>query len=178
MNVTVYCASSMGNDPKFERAAKELGEYLGRCGHRLVYGASNVGLMRVLAQSAKNSGASISGVGLEMFHNTSGSFEGIDDLYVAKTFSERRNRMIELGDAFIALPGGVGTLDEISEVLCLGHFYFPDKPIIFYDLDGFYQGIRDFIAHVEESGFMYPNVMNQVHFAKKLMEIAEILESK
>ncbi len=178
MNVTVYCASSMGNDPKFECAAKELGEYLGKHGHRLVYGASNVGLMRVLAQAAKNSGASISGVGLEMFQSTTGSFEGIDDLYVAKTFAERRNRMIELGDAFIALPGGVGTLDEISEVLCLGHFYFPGKPIIFYDLDGFYQGIRDFIAHVEASGLMHPNAMKQVHFVKNLREIAEILESK
>ncbi|MBP5092010.1 MAG: TIGR00730 family Rossman fold protein, partial [Bacilli bacterium] len=155
MNVTVYCASSMGNDPTFEKAIIELGEYLGSHGHRLVYGASKAGLMASLAHAVKRSGGSISGVGLEMFQNSSGSYEGIDDLYVAKTFSERRNRMIELGDAFIAFPGGLGTLDEISEVLCLGHFYFTDKPIILYDLNDFYKGIRDFIDHADECGFMY-----------------------
>lgn len=175
MNIVVYCGSCDGVAEKYIRAARDLGACIGQNGHGLVYGASNCGLMGVLAQSAHEHGAKIYGVGLEMFHSRVGAYGLIDDLYVAKTFSERRNKMIELGDAFIALPGGTGTLDEISEILCIGKFYFPDKEIIFFDVDGFYQGIKDYLSHAEKEGFLYPGQMDRVHFARTIEEIDVLL---
>lgn len=176
MNIVVYCGSIAGNRPVYAEAAKELGTYIGDAGHSLVYGASDAGLMGILCRAAHSHGAKIYGVGLEMFHSTVGEFDQIDDLYIAKTFEERKARMISLADAFVALPGGTGTLDEISEVLCAGRFYYPDKEIFFFNVDGYYDDIKRFIDHAEKEGFLREGAMEKVHFVSSVAEIAAILD--
>ena len=177
MKIAVYCASKDGNNENYAHAAEELGAYIGAHHHQLVYGASDVGLMGVLARSVHRHGGSIYGVGLEMFSNRIGNYGEIDELYVAKTFPERRTKMLELGDAFIALPGGIGTLDEISEALCLSTFYFPQKPIIFWNTDGYYDSIKAFIERASKDGFLYRDADKRVRFLASIEELDLVLKT-
>lgn len=127
MNITVYLASSTGNDPKFEAAVKEL-TWIGTSGNTLVYGGSKTSLMGELAQSVLQAGGKVIGVEPQFFVDEEYQYEGLTQLIVAKDMAERKTKMIELGDAFIAFPGGVGTLEEVSEImskLSLGQLHAP-----------------------------------------------------
>lgn len=174
MNIVVYCGSLDGSSAHGE-AARALGKMIGTHGDCLVFGASECGLMGVLSNSAKDNGARIHGVGLEMFQDRVGAFGKVDELYIAKTFAERKTKMIELGDAFVALPGGTGTLDEISEVLCLKPFYFPKKPVFLLNINGFYDDLAAFFKKVEAEGLLYPDAMNGVYFVSSVADIEGIL---
>ena len=104
MNITVYLGANKGNDDSLERAAKELGQWIGDSGHALVYGGSKTGLMGILAESAVESGGKVTGVEPEMFIQSEVQYDGVTELIVTKDFPERKRKMIELGDAFIAFP--------------------------------------------------------------------------
>ena len=116
MNITVYLASSTGNDPKFLTAIKELGTWIGTSANTLVYGGSKTGLMGVLAQSVLQAGGKVIGVEPQFFMDEDFQYEGLTELIVTKDMAERKAKMIELGEAFIAFPGGVGTLEYITEL--------------------------------------------------------------
>lgn len=117
MNITVYLGSSPGNDPKLNTVVRALGRWIGESGHALVYGGSRTGLMGALAESTLQAGGEVTGVEVSFFVEQALQYEGLTHFYVARDLPERRTKMIELGDAFIAFPGGPGTLEEISEVI-------------------------------------------------------------
>lgn len=175
MNVTVYLGASVGNDPAFAPAVRELGAWIGRAGHALVYGGSRTGLMGELADAALTAGAHVMGVEPSFFIEAEYQHEGIDELIVTSDMAERKAKMIELGDAFIAFPGGTGTLEEIAEVMsavCLGHL---DAPCILYNLDGYYNDLRALLEHMIEKGLSTPERQRGIHFAADLAEISAIL---
>ena len=116
MNITVYCGSNFGDNPHFEEAAHDLGAWIARAGHTLVYGGSSVGLMGAVSRAAIEGGAPVIGVEPEFFIEAGVAQHDLTELIVVETMGERKSKMIELGDAFVALPGGVGTLEEISEI--------------------------------------------------------------
>ena len=115
MNITVYLGANAGNDPALAEAVRELGSWIGANGHRLVYGGSRSGLMGQLAQSALDAGGTVTGVEPQFFVQQELQHDGLTELIVTKDMTERKTKMIELGDAFIAFPGGTGTLEEIAE---------------------------------------------------------------
>ena len=117
MNITVYLGANAGNDPALAEAVRELGSWIGANGHRLVYGGSRSGLMGQLAQSALDAGGTVTGVEPQFFVQQELQHDGLTELIVTKDMTERKTKMIELGDAFIAFPGGTGTLEEISEIM-------------------------------------------------------------
>ena len=117
MNITVYLGANEGNDPSIAEAARELGAWIGESGNNLVYGGSKVGLMGILAESALDAGAQVTGVEPQFFIDQAVQLDTITRLIVTDTMAERKAKMIELGDAFIAFPGGSGTLEEVSEVM-------------------------------------------------------------
>lgn len=117
MNITVYLGANAGNDPALAEAVRELGSWIGANGHRLVYGGSRSGLMGQLAQSALDAGGTVTGVEPQFFVQQELQHDGLTELIVTKDMTERKTKMIELGDAFIAFPGGTGTLEEIAEVM-------------------------------------------------------------
>ena len=136
MNITVYLGANAGNDPALAEAVRELGSWIGANGHRLVYGGSRSGLMGQLAQSALDAGGTVTGVEPQFFVQQELQHDGLTELIVTEDMTDRKTKMIELGDAFIAFPGGTGTLEEIAEVmskLALNHL---DAPCIFYNLNG------------------------------------------
>ena len=164
MNITVYLGSAMGSDPKYLREVIRLGTWIGRNGHKLIYGGSRVGLMGELAEAVLQAGGEVIGVEPGFFVDSCLQHDGINELIVTETMAERKAKMIELGDAFIAFPGGTGTLEEISEVMSqirLGH---NDKPCIVLKLDGYYEPLRamldtmvreDFLDHDSRRRFLF-----------------------
>ncbi|MBQ9272746.1 MAG: TIGR00730 family Rossman fold protein [Mogibacterium sp.] len=117
MNITVYCGAAEGMDPEFAARARELGAWMAKHGHVLVYGAGNSGMMGAVSDSLIENGGSAIGVTPEFFVLAEETRSDLDEVILADDMSTRRNWMIEHGDAFIALPGGMGTLDEITEVM-------------------------------------------------------------
>ena len=152
MNITVYLGAAFGNDPCLQSEAEKLGAYIGQAGHTLVYGGSHNGLMGVLARSAKNNGARVIGVEPQFFIDAGFVNDDVDELYVTQTMSERKNKMIELGDAFIAFPGGTGTLEEISEIMAKCALRHLSAPCILFDLNDYYEGLRIQLKKNDRSG--------------------------
>lgn len=176
MNITVYLASSTGNDSKFEAAVRELGTWIGASGNTLVYGGSKTGLMGALAQSVLQLGGKVIGVEPQFFIDAEYQYEGLTQLIVAKDMAERKTKMIELGDAFIAFPGGVGTLEEVSEImskLSLGQL---QAPCIYYNLDGYYDDVKHFLQEMILKGFSSAEKQQGVYFAESLEEIKVLLK--
>ena len=177
MNITVYLGAAFGNDPCLQSEAEKLGAYIGQAGHTLVYGGSQNGLMGVLAKSAKNNGARVIGVEPQFFIDEGLVYDDITRLIVTKDMAERKTKMIGLGDAFIAFPGGTGTLEEITEVMskvCLGHL---KAPCILYNLNGYYDSLKALLDHMVEMGLSSREKMRGISFAADLGAIVEIIEN-
>lgn len=175
MNITVYLGANKGNDDSLQRAAKELGQWIGDSGHALVYGGSKTGLMGILAESAVKSGGKVTGVEPEMFIQSEVQYDGVTELIVTKDFPERKRKMIELGDAFIAFPGGTGTLEEIAEVISQTALEQLDAPCILYNLNGYYDGLKALLFHMIEMGLSTEERQKQIYFAENLADIKAIL---
>ena len=176
MNITVYLGANEGNDPALKQAVQELGRWIGESGSALVYGGSRCGLMGEIAESTLNAGGEVTGVEPEFFVQGELQHEGLTELIVTKDMTERKTKMIALGDAFIAFPGGTGTLEEIAEVMSkvsLGHL---DAPCILYDLDGYYAGLKALLAHMVKMGLSSPERQSGIYFVKNLDEIKSILK--
>ena len=175
MNITVYLGANKGNDDSLERAAKELGQWIGDSGHALVYGGSKTGLMGILAEGAVESGGKVTGVEPEMFIQSEVQYDGVTELIVTKDFPERKRKMIELGNAFIAFPGGTGTLEEIAEVMSQIALQQLDAPCILYNLNGYYDGLKALLFHMIEMGLSTEERQKQIYFAEDLADIKAIL---
>lgn len=175
MNITVYLGANEGNSPDLKTAVRELGTWIGRSGHRLIYGGSKAGLMGELAESVLLAGGEVTGVEPQFFIDAGYEYNDITELIVTRDMSERKAKMIELGEAFIAFPGGTGTLEEISEIMskvCLGHL---DAPCILYDLNGYYGHLKALLRHMIDMGLSSEEKQRGIYFAETLEDIKNIL---
>ncbi len=175
MNITVYLGASEGNDPILKETVCQLGKWIGQNGHTLIYGGSKTGLMGDLATSVLENGGKAKGVETQFFVDQDVQYEGLTKLYVVKTMAERKTKMIELGDAFIAFPGGTGTLEEISEIMSKKSLKQLDEPCIFYNLNGYYDHLKAFLHHMIEKGLSTKEKQEGIYFLDNLEEIKEII---
>lgn len=153
MNICVFCSSSNLVDQKYFEAAKKLGIIIGQFGNNLVYGGTNVGLMNQVAESVKGAGGKVIGVIPELINNYGISADFLDELIVTSDMSERKKVLREKSDAFIALPGGFGTLEEVLEVITLKQLGYHNLPIVFVNTDGFYDFLNDQFELSYREGF-------------------------
>lgn len=175
MNITVYLGANDGSEPALANAVRELGTWVGESGNRLVYGGSKTGLMGVLAKSVLNAGGEVTGVEPQFFIEQEFQLEGLTKLIVTKNMAERKAKMIELGDAFIAFPGGTGTLEEIAEVMSMVSLKHLNAPCILYNLNGYYEGLRTLLIHMIEKGLSSEERQQGIYFADNLDEIKKII---
>ena len=152
--VCVYCGSRIGSDPRFAAKAAELGKRLALEQLTLVYGGGNVGLMGVLADAALASGGEVIGVIPRQLVQWEVAHQGLTNLEVVASMHERKARMFDLSDAFVALPGGFGTLDEMFEMLTWRQLGFGDKPCALLDVDGFFSPLVGMVDRMVERGFV------------------------
>lgn len=175
MNITVYLGANAGNDPALRDAVRALGRWIGESGNALVYCGSKNGLMGALAESVLAAGGRATGVEPQIFVDQGFLYDELTELIVTRDFPERKAKMLELGDAFIAFPGGTGTLEEIAEVMSavsLGHL---SSPCILYNLDGYYNDLKALLGHMIDKGLSSPRRQHGIYFADDLREIASII---
>lgn len=175
MNITVYLGATPGNDPELEKAVRALGAWIGKNGHNLVYGGSRCGLMGMLAESVLAAGGQVFGVEPQFFVDAGFVYDAITKLYVTQDMSERKAKMIELGDAFIAFPGGTGTLEEIAEIMSKVALRHLEAPCILYDLNGYYTGLRMLLNRMLASELSTPEKLSGITFAATLDDVIAAL---
>lgn len=174
MNITVYLGANDGNNLSLKKAVVELGTWIGQSGNALVYGGSKSGLMGALADSVLKAGGNVTGVEPQFFVENGLQHDGLTKLIVTKDMSERKNKMIELGDAFIAFPGGTGTLEEISEIMSKVSLKQLDAPCILYNLDGYYDSLKELLIHMIDMGLSSEERQKGIYFAENLEQIKDI----
>jgi uncharacterized protein (TIGR00730 family) len=155
-SLCVFCGSSSGVDPRYLLAARDLGHALGSSGIRLVYGGASVGLMGAIADAVLQAGGDVIGVIPEALERKEVAHRGLPDLRIVRSMHERKALMADLSDGFVALPGGVGTLEELFEVWTWGQLGYHAKPCAIYNVAGFYSGLIAFLDHTAAAGFMRP----------------------
>lgn len=176
MNITVYLGALEGNDPSLKKAVRELGNWIGKSGNALVYGGSRSGLMGEIADSVLSSGGEVTGVEPQFFIDRCAQHERLTKLIVTKDMAERKTKMIELGDAFIAFPGGTGTLEEITEVMSKVSLKQLDAPCILYNLNGYYNSLKELLEHMTEMGLSSKERQSGIYFAEDLSQIQDIIK--
>lgn len=152
--ICVFCGSSSGNDPVFVEAARDLGRSLAERGLELVYGGGRVGLMGQLADAALAAGGRVHGVIPQRLCDLEVAHQGLSELFVVDTMHARKAMMARLSDAFIALPGGFGTLEELFEVVTWAQIGYHQKPVGILDVAGYYAPLLQFIDHAQATGFV------------------------
>lgn len=178
MNITVYLGALFGNDPEFLSAVKELGTWIGKSGNSLVYGGSKTGLMGKLAQSVLDAGGEVTGVEPQFFVDADYQHNGLTELIITKDMAKRKAKMIELGEAFIAFPGGTGTLEEIAEVMSKVSLKHIKAPCILYNLNGYYNSLKELLNHMTEKGLSSEERQEGIYFADNLAQIKEIIKGR
>jgi uncharacterized protein (TIGR00730 family) len=152
--VCVYAGSNPGTDPAYAEAARSLATLLAERSIGLVYGGGKVGLMGVLADTALAAGGEVIGVMPQALIDREIGHPGLTELKVVASMHERKARMAELADAFVAVPGGIGTLEELVEVYTWSQLGIPDKACGLLNVNGYYDGLVAFLDHAVEAGFL------------------------
>ncbi|NRF68651.1 TIGR00730 family Rossman fold protein [Aquincola sp. S2] len=153
-SLCVYCGSRAGDRPAYAEQARRLGTAIGRRGWRLVYGGGRAGLMGEVADAALAAGASVIGVIPDSLMRLEVGHAGLSELHVVHSMHERKQMMAERADAFIALPGGIGTFEELFEVWTWRHLGYHQRPIGLLDVEGYYGTLVAFLRQGVDAGFM------------------------
>ncbi len=179
MNICVFGAASDKIDEKYIKIVEKLGETLGKRGHNLVFGAGGSGLMGASARGCKKGGGEIYGV-IPKFFKEEGVeliFEECTELIFTETMRERKAKMEELSDAFIIVPGGIGTYEEFFEILTLKQLKRHKKPIAVFNFEGYYNDIDISMKNAIEKKFIADNCINLYHFSDNIEEIFDYIEN-
>ncbi len=154
--ICVYCASNPGNRDVFAEAARELAAVLVEQEYELVYGGGATGIMGVLADTVLQLGGTVHGVIPELLLQKEVGHTSLTELHVVASMHERKSKMASMSDAFIALPGGFGTLEELSEILTWGQLRLHDKPVGVMNVDGYFDALLTYLENAEAEGFLRP----------------------
>ena len=162
-SVCVYCGSRPGTKPGYAALAQALGTAIGQRGWQLVYGGGRAGLMGVVANAALAAGGRVVGVIPESLMTLEVGHAGLSELHVVKTMHERKQMMAERSDAFVAMPGGIGTFEELFEVWTWRHLGYHHSPMGLLDAEGYWAPMVAFLAHAVAEGFMGDDQMAMLH---------------
>ncbi len=161
-SLCVFCGSSSGSRPEYIEAARQLGSELVTRDITLVYGGSNIGVMRAIADTVLQMGGRAIGVMPQQLIDKEVAHKGLTAFHVVNSMSERKERMSRLSDAFIALPGGIGTLDELFEVMSWNQLELIDKPMALLNTCGYWDGLVRFLNHTVDEKFVRPEHRNNL----------------
>ena len=169
--VCVYCGSSPGTNPRFVETAISFGKALAEDGIRLVYGGGSIGLMGAVAKSVLDHGGAVTGIIPEFLTNRENALKHVQELIVTPDMHDRKRLMFERSDAFVALPGGVGTLEELVEQLTWQQLGRHSKPILLANIDGFWEPLLALLAHMRATEFIRPSLAVEILKAERVQDI-------
>jgi uncharacterized protein (TIGR00730 family) len=174
-SICVFCGSAPGLRPAYAAAAQLVGTAIGRRGWTLVYGGGRVGLMGILADAALAAGGRVTGVIPQFLYEREVAHRGLESLEIVQSFAERKQRMGELSDAFLSLPGGVGTLDELFEAWSWTQARLQRKRSGLLNVDGYYDELLAFLRTSVREGFLHPQSLSILHAGTDVEELLEAL---
>ena len=177
-SVCVFCGSRNGNLPEFQEIANELGRSLAKKGINLVYGGGQVGLMGHLARAALREGGHVIGIIPEFLNKHEIRFDEVSQVIETKTLRDRINQMEQRSDAFIVLPGGIGTLDELMQMFTMNLLKQQNKPIYIINLNGFWDPFFTMMDAFENAGFIYPGSWDLLKVCATLDDVMIELETE
>ncbi|MCK1256765.1 TIGR00730 family Rossman fold protein [Streptococcus iniae] len=176
MKITVFCGASNGNNPIYSQKTVELGEWMIKNNHDLVYGGGKVGLMGLIADTVINNGGQAIGVIPTFLKDREIAHTNLSKLIVVENMPQRKGKMMSLGEAYIALPGGPGTLEEISEVISWSRIGQNDSPCVLYNINGYFNHLESMFDHMVSEGFLSQNDRNNVLFSDDIIEIEKFIK--
>ena len=176
-SICVFCGSSGKVDEAYRQAASQLGTLVGAKGFDLVYGGGHVGLMGLVADAALASGSSVLGVIPKFLQDYEIGHDGLDELIVTDNMHDRKRLMYERSDAFVILPGGLGTLDETFEVLTWTQLGLSAKPVVLANINGFWNPLLALVDHLVSSGFAREENRSILQVADNMEEIFQMIET-
>ena len=174
-SICVYCGSGPGNDPAFAEAAAALGRAVAERGVGLVYGGGNVGLMGSVARAVLGGGGHVTGIIPEFLRARERMLEAVQETVVVPDMHTRKRLMFERADAFVALPGGIGTLEELVEQMTWSQLGRHTKPILLLSLGGFWKPLLVLLAHMREQGFIRPGLELSYLVAERVEDVIPML---
>lgn len=175
--VTVFCGSSPGFDPIYAAAAEAVGAGIGRAGMNLVYGGGHVGLMGTVADAALRAGAHVTGVIPRALQAREAVNESVSELIVVDSMHERKTIMADRADGFLALPGGPGTLEELTEQWTWAQLGIHDKPVALFNVDGYFDPLLAFVENMRDRGFTHPRYTDMLIVATGVDEALTLLQA-
>ena len=169
--ICVYCGSGPGTNPRFIEAAIAFGKTLAENGIRLVYGGGSIGLMGAVATSVLDHGGSVTGIIPDFLTARENALKRVQEMIITPDMHERKRLMFERSDAFVALPGGVGTLEELVEQLTWQQLGRHTKPVLLANIDGFWEPLLALLAHMRATEFIRPSLSVDILKAERIEEI-------
>ncbi len=175
--ICVYCGSSAGAEPLHHEAARKLGTIIGKAGLGLVYGGSNMGLMGMIAGAVAEAGGKVTGIIPDFLINEKNTLKADHEQIVVPDMHTRKRLMFERADAFVALPGGIGTLEELVEQMTWVQLERHSKPVVLADIGGFWRPLLALFAHMREQGFIHSRFEVRYLVAEKIEDILPMIET-
>jgi uncharacterized protein (TIGR00730 family) len=175
LSVCVYCGSRPGTDAAYAEAARQTGLLIGQRGWQLVYGGGKVGLMGIVANAVLEAGGRVVGVIPRKLMEREVGHTGLSETHIVDTMHQRKQLMAERADAFLALPGGIGTLEELFEVWTWRQIGYHDQPIGLLNVNGFYDGMLAFLKHTVQAGFLDRTQVESLHIGTEPAQLLDRL---
>ena len=176
-NICVFCGSSIGFHPIYKKAAYDLGKHIARDNIKLVYGGGSVGLMGVLADSVMEHGGDVIGIIPRFLYEKEVGHDGVSELIIVDSMHERKQKMAELSHGFIAMPGGIGTMEELFEIFTWSQLAIIKKPVALLNIHNFYNDIILFLNKLVKEGFIQEMTANSLVISQNTPELIEKMKA-
>lgn len=176
-NISIFCGAHEGKNPAYARAAKLVAEYIAKKGINVVFGGGNVGLMKIISDTALDNGVKVLGISLKSLHALELANPRLDEIVVSETLLDRKDKFMSRSDAFIVLPGGVGSLDELAEIMASNQLGIINKPVGILNTEGYYDDLLKWFSKAVDEGFISSENLKELLVSDSPEELVEMITS-
>ena len=176
-NISIFCGAHEGKNPAYAKAAKLVAEYIAKKGINVVFGGGNVGLMKIISDTALDNGVKVLGISLESLHALELANPRLDEIVVSETLLDRKDKFMSRSDAFIVLPGGVGSLDELAEIMASNQLGIINKPVGILNTEGYYDDLLNWFSKAVNEGFISSENLKELLVSNSPEELVEMITS-
>ena len=174
-NISIFCGAHKGNNPKYGEEAKKVAESIAKKGINVVFGGGNVGLMKIISDTALDNGVEVLGISLKSLHALELANPRLKEIVVADTLLDRKDEFMSRSDAFIVLPGGVGSLDELAEIMASNQLGIINKPVGILNTEGYYDHLLSWFNKAVDEGFISPANLKELLVSDSPQELVEMV---
>jgi len=174
-NISIFCGAHEGKNPEYAKAAKSVAELIAKKGINVVFGGGNVGLMKIISDTALDNGVEVLGISLKSLHELELANPRLNDIVVSETLLDRKDEFMSRSDAFIVLPGGVGSLDELAEIMASNQLGIINKPVGILNTEGYYDHLLEWFNKAVNEGFISSENLKELLVSDSPEELVELI---